>query len=224
MERVLTASVPLQPTLEEEPGRSLFMNNSLQRTQRARRIFSSAIRHSLFAILLGISASSLFAVTPTPTASPTSTPTPTPTATPTPYPSTYADTLTTPGRFLSWLFRPGVSIPAFILVDEHGNPASLGGGGGGLTDTQLRATPVPVAQTGAQYTIAIAVATTDGSIAAGKHHIEMILSSDFVGTIQSAAIDPAILAVYSPGDAPVGSTFDGVTYTISAGNATITTW
>jgi hypothetical protein len=95
---------------------------------------------------------------------------------------------------------------------------------GPLTDTQLRATALPVAQTGAQYTVAITVATTDGSIAAGKHHIEFILSSDFAGTIAGAAIDPAIIGVYDPGTPPVGSTLAALVYTISAGNATITTW
>lgn len=77
---------------------------------------------------------------------------------------------------------------------------------------------------GAQYTVAIAVATTDGTVAAGKRHIEFILSSDFVGTIQSAAITGAMLGVYDPGTPPVGSTLAGITYTIAAGSATITTW
>lgn len=81
-----------------------------------------------------------------------------------------------------------------------------------------------VAITGAQYTIAITVATTGATIAAGKHHIEFILSGDFAGTIAGAAIDPAIIGVYDPGTLPVGSTFGALVYTISAGNATITTW
>lgn len=81
-----------------------------------------------------------------------------------------------------------------------------------------------VAITGSQYTIAIASATTNGTVAAGKHHVEFILSSNFAGTIGGVTIDPAVLAVYNPGDAPVGSTFAALSYTISAGSATITTW
>lgn len=84
--------------------------------------------------------------------------------------------------------------------------------------------PIGVSQTGAQYTVAITVATTGATIAAGKHHIEFILSSDFVGTIAGAAISGASLGVYDPGILPVGSTFAALIYTISAGNATITTW
>lgn len=38
------------------------------------------------------------------------------------------------------------------LVDADGNPASAGGGGVGLTDAQLRATPVPVSLTPAKLT------------------------------------------------------------------------
>lgn len=75
-----------------------------------------------------------------------------------------------------------------------------------------------------QYTPAITVETGDGTIDAGKRHIEFILSSDFAGTIQGAAISGATLSVYDPGAPPVGSTLGAVGYTISAGNATITTW
>lgn len=160
------------------------------------------------------------------------TPTPTPTATPTPTP--HAINLTDvqvykAGTNLNAVLRAvddghGAFVPAFILVDANGDPASLGGSSGGLTDTQLRASAVPVSVSGAQYTVAITVATTGATIAAGKHHIEFILSSDFAGTIAGAAINPAIIGVYDPGTLPVGSTFGALIYTISAGSATITTW
>lgn len=193
---------------------------------------------------------SLFAVTPTPT----------PTATPTPHAVSLTDTsVYKGGTSISAILRAiddghGAFVPAFILVDTNGDPVSLGGGSGGLTNTELRASPVPVSGPltdtqlratavpisidqstpgmtnavaitgGAQYTVAISNTTHDGTIDAGKHHVEFILSSDFEGTIQSVDIDPAIVAIYNPGDAPVGSTFDAFTYTIAAGNATITTW
>lgn len=220
MERVLTASVPLPPTRELRTGAVLFFRpmNTIKKIC------------GIGAICGYFFASSLLAVTPTPT----------PTATPTPYPSTLVDQQKQPSRYLAFVIAPGLNVPAFILVDEHGNPVSLGGGGSGgltntelrasavpvsgpLTDTQLRATPVPVAQTGAQYTIAITVATTGATIAAGKHHIEFILSPDFAGTIGGAAISGS-LGIYDPGPLPVGSTFAALVYTISAGNATITTW
>lgn len=120
---------------------------------------------------------------------------------------------------------------------------------GPLTDAQLRATAVPVAAaagtnligkvgidqttpgttnavaiTGAQYTISITSVTADGTVAAGKHHIEFILSTDFAGSIGGVTMNAATLAVYNPGDAPVGSTFAALSYTITAGNAVLTTW
>ena len=95
---------------------------------------------------------------------------------------------------------------------------------GPVTDAQLRATAVPVSLPPTQYTISPSVVTTDGTVTAGKHHIEFVLSTDFAGTIGGAAMNPAILSVYSPGDAPVGTSFAALSYTISAGSAVLTTW
>lgn len=83
--------------------------------------------------------------------------------------------------------------------------------------------PTEATITGSQYTIAISSVTTDGTVAAGKHHIEFIFSSTFTGTIGSVAFTGTV-GVYNPGDAPVGSTFGALSYTVAAGSAILTTW
>ena len=55
-----------------------------------------------------------------------------------------------------------------------------------------------------QYTITTANGTTSGSVSAGKHHIEFILSTDFTGTIGGVTISSS-LGVYSPGGALPGA-------------------
>lgn len=65
------------------------------------------------------------------------------------------------------------------------------------------------------------VVTGNGSIGAGRKHIEFILSTDFAGTINGATIDPAIVAVYVL-DAPPNYTLPAMKYTISAGSAVLT--
>lgn len=71
------------------------------------------------------------------------------------------------------------------------------------------------------------VATGSGSVGAGARHIEFILSTDFVGTINGAVFDNTVstssVSVY-PLDAPPGSTFGVIPYTISAGSARLTTF
>lgn len=66
--------------------------------------------------------------------------------------------------------------------------------------------------------------TSSGSVAAGKRHIEFILSSDFAGTIGGVTMSGTSLAIYSPGTVGPGYCFDALAYTISAGSAILTTW
>lgn len=123
---------------------------------------------------------------------------------------------------------------------------------GPLTDTQLRATAVPISiaaalpagtnlvgkvgidQTtpgttnavqlsGAQLTIAETSVSTDDTITAGKFHIEFIFASDFAGTINGVAYSGAT-DTFKEYTAPPGRTFSAVDYTISAGSARLTTW
>ena len=74
-----------------------------------------------------------------------------------------------------------------------------------------------------QVTPSSSVVTTNGTVAAGKKHIEFILSSDFAGTINGVAYSGATDAVQSF-DAPVDGTFAAMSYTISAGSARLLTW
>lgn len=168
-------------------------------------------------------------------------------ATPTPTPTPYATNIVDVN-----VFKSGTNEAIKLRVLDNGDDtytpivSSSGGGGGGdasaANQTAVQANPgsdatkatavqgvtggkpMFVTQTGAQITIVITNETTDGTVAAGKRHIEFILSSDFAGTIGGVTIDPAVLVIYNPGEVPVGSTFAALSYTISAGNATITTW
>ncbi len=77
------------------------------------------------------------------------------------------------------------------------------------------------------FTPVTTLVTTSGSVAAGKQHIEFILSSDFAGTINGATVSGGgtlPLSVYSPGEAAPRGTFSAVSYTITAGSAILTTW
>jgi hypothetical protein len=80
-----------------------------------------------------------------------------------------------------------------------------------------------VAITGTEITIVVKTVASGGHVNNARH-IEFILSSDFVGTIDGEAITGAALAIYNPGDAPIGSTFAQLDYEISAGNAILTHW
>jgi hypothetical protein len=85
------------------------------------------------------------------------------------------------------------------------------------------ATAVAVTLPTTQYTITVANVTSGATIAAGKHHIEFILSSDFAGTIGGVTFTGGV-GVYSPGDAPPGASLGALVYTVTAGSAILTTW
>lgn len=75
---------------------------------------------------------------------------------------------------------------------------------------------------GGQLTPVTTTVTTGATVAAGKFSVEFIFSSDFVGTILTAAYTGAADAVKSF-EAPAGRTLAAIAYTISAGSARLTT-
>ncbi len=93
-------------------------------------------------------------------------------------------------------------IPYVIAIDTDGNPISGGGsgGGGGLTDAQLRASPVPVVPSLAQSgNIELAV-TTNTPVAFGAQAIKQItianVSNDLGWVIQGGKRFPLFPMAY----------------------------
>lgn len=77
---------------------------------------------------------------------------------------------------------------------------------------------------GVVRTPVVTTVTTNGTVAAGKKYIEMILSTDFAGTIDGETFSGTNDAVYSIPLLMGADTYAALSYTISAGNARITTF
>lgn len=95
-------------------------------------------------------------------------------------------------------------------------------GGSGLTDTQLRATAVPVSLPATARTPAVSLVTTNGTVASGKKIVDFIFSSDFTGTVLTVAFTGAADSVISF-EAPPGDTLAAIAYTVTAGSIRIVT-
>lgn len=74
-----------------------------------------------------------------------------------------------------------------------------------------------VALGGDQLTPISALVTTGGTVASGKKHIEFIFSSDFVGNVNGIAYT-GVSEAAQIFNAPSGSTFGAIAYTVSAGS------
>lgn len=105
-----------------------------------------------------------------------------------------------------------------ILMALQGAP---GGAFAGLTDTQLRATPVPVSlPAGTVRTFALVAAVANGSVAVGAKSVAFSSSSDFAGTITGAAFG----ASQTTGASADGAdTIGAIAYTRTAGTLYIAT-
>lgn len=91
----------------------------------------------------------------------------------------------------------------------------------GLTDTQLRASPVPVSlPAGTVRTFSLTAATGNGSVSAGAKSVAFSSSSDFSGTIAGAAFG----ASQTTGASADGAdTIGAIAYTRAAGTLYIAT-
>jgi lysylphosphatidylglycerol synthetase-like protein (DUF2156 family) len=85
----------------------------------------------------------------------------------------------------------------------------------GLTDAQLRASPVPVLVSGTSLTPTATANILSGAIAAGCIQITFIASVDFVGTLLTNF--PFTAGASLTITAPVGSTIGAIAFTRSAG-------
>lgn len=77
---------------------------------------------------------------------------------------------------------------------------------------------------GSVRSINVSTVTTSGSVGAGKKYIGFIFSSDFAGTIDGETFSGANDASYSLPILPGADIYSSLTYTITAGNARITTF
>lgn len=100
------------------------------------------------------------------------------------------------------------------------NLLSGGGSFAGLTDTQLRATPVPVSPGGGTArTLTSSAVTSSGTVAAGAKSVAFQTSSDWSGSVNGAtraASETFYVSVINPAD-----TLPAIAYVRSAGTLTI---
>lgn len=111
------------------------------------------------------------------------------------------------------------SIVAYT-TDGAGNVLPISGGGAftGLTDTQLRATPVPVSFSGSVKTPGLLVATAAGSVAAGAVEVSFLVTSATPVTVLGASLAQGEYVNYK---APVGSTLAAIAYDATGGTLKI---
>lgn len=102
-------------------------------------------------------------------------------------------------------------------TDGSGNviPISGGsGGGGGLTDTQLRASPVPVVLPASVKTPGLLVTSTSGTVAAGASEVSFLVSSSSSVMILGVVM---VQGEYVNYKAPPGTTLGAITYDATGG-------
>lgn len=99
--------------------------------------------------------------------------------------------------------------------------AAAAGEGANLGDLETLLTTISTnTPATAQRTATTTLAVADGSSAAGARSVIFGVSSDFSGTIDGIAVDPAQFASV-PYVAPDGDTLDAVAYTVAAGSLLI---
>lgn len=111
-----------------------------------------------------------------------------------------------------------VDIPRVLSVDDNSGSLTVDGP---ITDTQLRASPVPVSLPATARTPASSIVAVSGTVTAGKQSVQFIPSNDFTGTLLGAAW-PGIngdvgFSVTSP------ETLAAIAYTVVTGSLTILT-
>lgn len=105
-------------------------------------------------------------------------------------------------------------------TDGNGNilPVSSGGAFTGLTDTQLRATPVPVSFASSVKTPGLLIATAAGSVAAGAVEVSFLVTSATPVTVLGVSLAQGEYVNYK---APLGSTLAAIAYNATGGTLKI---
>lgn len=115
-----------------------------------------------------------------------------------------------------------VEAEAVVLVDSTGAPITSLPVTGPLTDTQLRATAVPVSDVSTTArTCASTIVSASGTVAAGKQSVQFVPSSDFTGTLLGAAWPGTNAAIGFSANG--NDTLGAIVYTRTTGSITILT-
>lgn len=107
---------------------------------------------------------------------------------------------------------------ALLYKIAYNGTTGGGGGSGGLTDAQLRASAVPVSLPTGSTTESATAEVASGSVAAGALNVTFLASSDFAGTILGITFAAGATLTRT---APPGKTLGSIAFTRSAGTLNI---